>query len=163
MAKEQEIETITLSSRQVGIVGLKSILQQVASLGLDDEKRITTRLIDKVKVLNYIPDSAEAEYGKALLRSYQRYLSQETDMMESARNLVIRILGPGCPRCDQLTREVRNALAELGLAADVEHVRDPAAVAKHGFIGTPALVINGRVRSSGRLPSREKIKVWLRE
>jgi small redox-active disulfide protein 2 len=163
MPKDQEIEMIIMSGRQVGIVGLRSILQQVASLGLADEKQITARLIERVKACNYVPDSAEAEYGKALLRAYRSRLGQKVDVTEQVRGLVIRILGPGCLRCDQLTREVRNALAELGLVADVEHVRDPEFMAKYGFISTPALVINGRVRSSGRLPSREKTRIWLQE
>jgi len=77
--------------------------------------------------------------------------------------LVIKILGPGCPRCDQLTREVRNALAEMGLTAGVEHIRDPERISRFGFLATPALVINGRVSSSGRVPSREKIKTWLQK
>jgi len=163
MPKEQEIETITLSGRRVGIVGLGSILQWVASLGLADEKQITARLIEGVKSCNYVPDSTEAKYGQALLRAYQNHLGQKVDGLEQEGGLVIRILGPGCPRCDRLTRDVRNALAELGLVADVEHVRDPQRMVKYGFISTPALVINSRVRSSGRLPSREKIKIWLQE
>jgi small redox-active disulfide protein 2 len=174
MAKEQEVENITVSGRQVGIVRLRSILQEVASLKIDDENRITAQLIERIRAYNYIPDSAEAEYGQALLRAYREYCGHATGSEDHAgagteaesgteTGLLIRILGPGCSRCEGLTREVTNALAELGLAADVEHVRDPEAIAKYGFLGTPALIINGRVRSSGRVPSRKKIKLWLQE
>jgi hypothetical protein len=58
---------------------------------------------------------------------------------------------------------MKNALAELQLAASVEHVREPGAISKYGFLATPALIINGQVRSSERVPSREKIKKWLQE
>lgn len=163
MPEEERPEMITVSGRQVGIIGLRSILQQISTLALDDEKQITTRLIARVKICSYIPDSAEAEYGRALLRAYKKFLGQKADPAEQGDGLVIRILGPGCPRCDQLAREVRNSLAELGLAADIEHVRDPEIIAQYGLLLTPALVINDRICSTGRLPSREKIKTWLQE
>jgi hypothetical protein len=174
MPKERESKFITVSGRQVGIVRLRSILQEVASLEIDDVKRITAQLMERIKACNYIPDSAEKEYGQALLRAYREYCGQATGPADHAgagteagsgtgTGLLIRVLGPGCSRCEHLTREVTNALAELGLAADVIHVREPRAIAQYGFLGMPALIINGRVCSSGRVPSRKKIKLWLQE
>ena len=72
--------------------------------------------------------------------------------------LTIRILGTGCPSCDQLHQEVINALAELNIAADVRHERNPAEFYRFGVAATPALVINGKVKAAGRLPSRSEIK-----
>ena len=56
-----------------------------------------------------------------------------------------------------------NALAELNVAADIQKVKDINEIAKYGVIGTPALVINGKVKSSGRIPSLEEIKTWVQE
>ncbi len=56
--------------------------------------------------------------------------------------LQIRVLGPGCPDCQTLEREVFNALAELDLAADLGHVWDVKNIAAYGVTRTPALVIN---------------------
>jgi small redox-active disulfide protein 2 len=163
MSKEQESEYLTVSGQRIGLIKLRDIFQEVASLEINSDERITKQLLRRVRARNYVPDSAEAEYGTALLRAYRSHLGHEVDVMESAGGLVIKILGPGCPRCDQLTREVRNALAELGLAADVEHIREPKAISKFGFLATPTLIINGRVCSSGKVPTPEKIKIWLRE
>jgi small redox-active disulfide protein 2 len=76
--------------------------------------------------------------------------------------LDIKILGTGCPNCKELERRVRNALAELGVAASVEKVTDIKAIVSFGIMGTPGLVIDGRVVSSGRVPSPEEINGWIR-
>jgi len=75
----------------------------------------------------------------------------------------IRILGTGCPRCEELEKRTVNALAEIGVAADVRKVKDLKAIASFGVLSTPGLVINGKVRSSGRLPSLEEIKGWIQD
>lgn len=75
----------------------------------------------------------------------------------------IKVLGPGCPKCRALEEEVRKAMAELGLPARVEKVTDIREIVNYGVILTPALVVDGRVVSSGRVPSREEIKRWLQE
>ena len=75
----------------------------------------------------------------------------------------IRILGTGCPRCSEVEKRTMNALAELNLAADVHKVKDLRAIAEYGILGTPGLVINGKVKSSGRIPSLEEIKIWIQE
>ncbi|NPV04137.1 MAG: thioredoxin family protein [Syntrophaceae bacterium] len=70
----------------------------------------------------------------------------------------IRILGPGCARCDLMTKEVIAALSEMGVAAGVEHVTDIREIVKYRVMGSPALVINGRVVSVGQVPDRGTIK-----
>ncbi|RJP17455.1 MAG: thioredoxin family protein [Candidatus Abyssobacteria bacterium SURF_5] len=111
---------------------------------------------------NYIPQAAETKYERALLREYRRYLGEPVDDDEPA-GLTIKVLGQGCPRCEQLTQEVMAALGELGLAADVEHVTDINQIAEYSAVGTPALVFNKDVKSVGRVPKREQIKKWLQE
>jgi small redox-active disulfide protein 2 len=75
----------------------------------------------------------------------------------------IRILGPGCPRCGEVEKRTLNALAELNIAADVRKVTDIKKIAEHKIFATPGLVINGQVKSSGRIPSQEEIKRWIQE
>lgn len=75
----------------------------------------------------------------------------------------VKVLGPGCPKCRALEEEVRKAVAELGLPARVEKVADVGEIINYGVMLTPALVVDGRVVVSGRVPSREEIKKWLRE
>ena len=75
----------------------------------------------------------------------------------------IRILGPGCPRCGEVEKRTINALAELNVGADVRKVTDIKEIAKYKIFATPGLVVNGKVKSSGRIPSLEEIKRWIGE
>lgn len=75
----------------------------------------------------------------------------------------IRILGPGCPRCGEVEKRTINALAELNVGADVQKVTDIKKIAEYKIWATPALVINGKVKCSGRIPSLEEIRNWVKE
>lgn len=75
----------------------------------------------------------------------------------------IKILGPGCPNCKTLEKTVRNALAGLGIAADVEKVTDIRKIMEFKILSTPGLVIDGKVVSSGRIPRIEEINAWIRQ
>jgi small redox-active disulfide protein 2 len=74
----------------------------------------------------------------------------------------IEVLGPGCAKCRQLTSNVQKAVAELGLAATVEKVDDLQELMKYRVLSTPALVVDGTVKSTGRVLSPDAIKDLLR-
>lgn len=69
----------------------------------------------------------------------------------------VKILGPGCKNCQNLETRTREALAELGLDADVEKVTDYAAIAGYGVMKTPGLVVDDAVVVSGRVPTVDEI------
>ena len=73
----------------------------------------------------------------------------------------IKVLGPGCPRCQKTEDLVREVVAETGAAAQVEKVTDMMEIAGYGVFGTPAVVIDGEVKSVGKIPSKTQIKTWL--
>ena len=73
----------------------------------------------------------------------------------------IKILGTGCPKCQKLEQIARDVAAARGIDAKFEHIRDRAEILKYPVIGTPALVIEGQVKASGRIPSKEEIAAWL--
>ena len=74
----------------------------------------------------------------------------------------IKILGPGCPRCQQTAKTVIDALAEAGVAADVQKVTDIMEIAGFGVMGTPAVVIDGQIKSVGKVPTKRDVMSWLR-
>lgn len=82
---------------------------------------------------------------------------------EEKDDLDIKVLGMGCARCHDLEKRVRKALDEIGATAEVEKVTDIQKIMTYRVMGTPGLVIDGKVRSAGRLPSIEEIKTWLKE
>ncbi len=70
----------------------------------------------------------------------------------------IKILGTGCPKCKSLERLTRDVVAETGIVANISKVEDIMDIMNYGVVSTPALVINGKVVLSGRLPSTDEIK-----
>ena len=73
----------------------------------------------------------------------------------------IKILGTGCSKCKKLTENTETAARELGLRFVLEKVTDVAEIMKYGVMSTPALVVDGEVKSAGKLPSPEEIKKLL--
>jgi small redox-active disulfide protein 2 len=75
----------------------------------------------------------------------------------------IEVLGTGCTKCKQLEKDVYNALAELNIAADVSKVQDIKKIMSYKVMSTPALVIDGKVKVSGRLPRKEELHGFLKD
>jgi small redox-active disulfide protein 2 len=74
----------------------------------------------------------------------------------------IEVLGPGCPRCQKTEANVKTAVKELGVEAEVTKVTDIRAVAQKGVMMTPAVIVDGVVKSQGKIPTVPEIKAWLR-
>jgi small redox-active disulfide protein 2 len=73
----------------------------------------------------------------------------------------IKVLGPGCPKCQQTEKVVREAVAEAGVTASVEKVTDVMKIAGYGVFGTPSVVVDGEVKSVGKIPTKEDVKKWI--
>jgi small redox-active disulfide protein 2 len=71
---------------------------------------------------------------------------------------LIQVLGPGCPKCETLYERAKQAAAESALACDIEKVSDIQAILGFGVLSTPALVVDGTVKASGRIPTVAEIK-----
>jgi len=74
----------------------------------------------------------------------------------------IQVLGSGCQKCKLLEQHVREAVAELGLAAEVEKVTDIDAIMEMGVMMTPALAINGEVKSMGKVLTKDQVMTHLK-
>jgi small redox-active disulfide protein 2 len=75
----------------------------------------------------------------------------------------IKVLGPGCVRCEQVEKLIREVLTETGVEANVVKVKDFKQIASHGVFGTPAVVIDGEVKSVGKIPKKEEILKWIKK
>ncbi|MBX7139207.1 MAG: TM0996/MTH895 family glutaredoxin-like protein [Oligoflexia bacterium] len=69
----------------------------------------------------------------------------------------LQVLGTGCSRCRTLVERVKEATALLSTAADIEKIEDIQAIARFGIMATPALVMDGKVLFSGRVPTTREI------
>ena len=73
----------------------------------------------------------------------------------------IEILGMGCAACNKLEDTVRLAISEMGIDAQIDHVKDIKQIMAYGVMTTPALVIDGKVKVAGKIPSLADIKQML--
>ena len=74
----------------------------------------------------------------------------------------IKVLGPGCPKCEATEKVVKEVVAEAGVDAKIEKVTDIIEIAKHGVFMTPSVVIDGEVNCVGKVPKKEEIKAWVK-
>jgi len=72
--------------------------------------------------------------------------------------MVIKILGPGCPKCKTLDKLTREVVEHNGIDATITKVEDIMEIMKYGVMSTPALVVDGQVLIKGRVPSSDEIK-----
>lgn len=74
----------------------------------------------------------------------------------------IKVMGPGCPKCTETEKIVKDAVARAGVEATVEKVTDFQEMAKHGVLSTPAVVIDGAIKCVGKVPTASEVDEWLK-
>ena len=82
---------------------------------------------------------------------------------EEKRKMGVKILGGGCAKCNQLEAATIEALTELGMDTAIEHVKDYEKIAAYGVMTTPALVIDGKVVSYGKVLKKDEVVEILKE
>ncbi len=75
----------------------------------------------------------------------------------------VQVLGLGCPKCQLVADNAKEAIQALACEAQVEKVTQVADIAKFGVMSTPALAVDGQVKAAGRVPTVDEIKGWLSE
>jgi small redox-active disulfide protein 2 len=83
------------------------------------------------------------------------------DKNKEEKIMDIKVLGPGCPKCQQTEKIVKEAVAEAGVAASVDKVTDILEIAGYGVFGTPAVVVDGEVKSVGKIPKKQDVISWI--
>lgn len=73
----------------------------------------------------------------------------------------IKVLGPGCPKCQQTEKIVKDAVADSGVDAKIDHVTNILEIARFGVFGTPAVVVDGEVKCVGKIPTKDEVKKWI--
>lgn len=160
--EEKDYRLVLIGNTQVGLMGLKEIFEELKIQREKPQADLKQMLMEKAGRKNYIPDSVKGEYEKALFREFRKFLG-ETVEEEKSGFLEVVILGPGCYSCNKLEQDVMAVLSETNIQANLNHISDPQIMAQYGILPTPALIINGKVKSAGRAPSKSMIKKWLEE
>jgi len=160
---QKDVKQIKVGKHTIGIIGLKSIIEKVANdFAQKPEAEVIDELLKRLSAKNYIPGNIRKEYGKAFLREFNKSLGRPYEK-EVFEGLEVKVLGQGCTQCDKLEQELMDVVAEFEFIADIEHVRNLKEIGKYGVMGMPALIINGKVKSVGRVPSKNKLIEWLKE
>ena len=161
---DDKVTRINVGGHATGIIGLQTILEDVANefAGRTDDE-IKAELLNRLSHKNYISSRTRDVYSHAFLREFKKFVGEPFEDAE-ATGMEIKVLGPGCPRCEKLEQDLMAMMAELNIAAELEHVRDPIEIASYGVMGSPALIINGEVKAvGGSVPPKNKLKEWLLE
>ncbi len=156
-----EVSQIKIGRHLFGIVGLQSTFAEMAGKHADQTDAALSRvLLERLSRKNYIPENVRENYGRAFVREFKKFLGQTVED-NGTHGLEIKVIGAGCIICDSLESTVMETLTEMGLAADLEHVRDAGEITKYRLKGTPALIVNGKIMCTGRNPSPNEIRKWL--
>jgi small redox-active disulfide protein 2 len=162
MAKD-DVTQIRIAGSPVGIIGIKAAMEDMAEAYGDRlESEIKEELLNRLSKKNYVPSTVREDYGKAFLREFKKFLGKPVEE-ETRDGIQIKVLGPGCVQCDRMEKDLMQVMSETGIVADIEHVRDIKEIGRYGVLGTPALLINGQVKSVGKVPMKSKIIEWLKE
>ena len=152
---------INVGGTKVGINGLDQAIAEMAEeYARRSDPEVAAEMLLRLDERNYIASAARDKYAAAFVREFRKALGQPHEA-DSSGGLEVRIVGPGCPRCDQLFGRVAKVLTELGMGADLEKITDAKAIAATGVLVTPGLMINGKVVSSGKVPGEKEIRQWL--
>jgi small redox-active disulfide protein 2 len=160
--EEKDYHLVVVGDTQVGLIGLKEIFEELKSQRGTPESALKEMLIEKASKKNYIPNSVKEDYEKALLKEFKKFSGEKVEE-EKREFLEITILGMGCYSCNKLEQDVMAVLSETGIQASLNHITDPSMMVQYGILPTPALIINGKVKSAGRVPYKSMIKKWLEE
>ena len=139
--EERDYRLVLVGNTQVGLIGLKTIFEELKDQKSEPESKLKELLVERVGKKNYIPDSVRGEYEKALFREFRKFVGEKVEE-EKTGFLEVAILGPGCYSCNKLEQDVMAVLSETGIQAAFNHITDPSMIAQYGILPTPTLIIN---------------------
>jgi small redox-active disulfide protein 2 len=164
------LRKIKVGDTVAGVTGLDELLETAFERGWQPEQPgLADHLVAGLRAAgNYVDRGSEPAYRETLLTIYRDFFEKKQKqgapaIKESKRGgkMKIEILGPGCARCRATEANIRKALAELQVEAEVVHVSDVREIAKRGVMLTPGLVVDGKLVCKGRIPEVTEIKSWL--
>jgi hypothetical protein len=160
---KDEITQIKVGNHRMGIIGLQHVLDEVSrEFDGRSDNAVSAELMRRLSEFNYIPENSQKNYEKAFLREFKKFVGQPYER-STLEGLEIKVLGSGCPCCDDVAQDLMTVMTEMDLVADIEHVTDAAEIGNYGVSGTPALIINGEVKAVGAMPKKPQLKALLSE
>ncbi len=122
---------------------------------------ITAVITGKLRAWTYV--GLVARFSRELRRAHRGRPALDRNPPQGGGKectMLIKILGTGCAKCNRLEQLIREAVAELGIDARFEHVKEMDWIMAYPIMTTPALVSDEEVKVSGRIPAREELLAW---
>ncbi len=142
----------------VGLIGLDVAFTRILAQPELAIETAVNQVYAEIARQNYVPVLAADKYRQALAQEILRLRGGQT---RAKSHLEVRILGTGCVSCNNLQKLMIEIVADRGIKADIFQIHDLDEIGRFGVLQTPALIINGQVKSLGRIPSRAQIEDWL--
>lgn len=152
------VRQIYIAGFKVGIINLDEIFKSVRESEIEDEKQLKDLLLQKVKTQNYVPANMEEVYKEDLLEEYKVFTGEIESRSLKKGQSEIRVYGPGCSKCEQLNRMVKDILASKGISVEYQYIKDVGEMASKGIVLTPALTINDKIVLTGKVPSKQALE-----
>ncbi len=150
---------LKIGKATIGLIGLDIALNKALAEKIPVEN-IDEHLYQEIRTQNYIPPGMMQEYKAALKREYRKLLGEDVGVDD---DLIIRIFGTGCISCNSLRDAVIDAMMRADIAADIHMIHEPDEIGRYGIMATPALMINGVVKTAGIHPTPVQLEAWLLE
>jgi len=158
---ENDIKQIVIDGNRVSLVGLQEVFTRLKEMGLRDKTTLREQIVKEVGERNYITPSFKEKYADALYEEYRLFLGEIGERKDKGP-LTIRVVGPGCYNCERLFELTLQVLSEMGVSADIDKVTDPAMQRQFGITATPALIVNNKIKVTGRVPAKAEVKEWIK-
>lgn len=158
------ITVIKIKGVGIALKGVNPLFLEAKKKNLEGDDLVNF-LIKGLKILNALSKRDEESLKEILPIKYSKFLKGEPDKNgEDDKNKIdIKILGGCCKNSFELEKQAMDAVIELEVEGPFIHIRDQAKIREFGMIPTPALVINGRIVSSGRVVMKDEIKKMILE
>jgi small redox-active disulfide protein 2 len=158
---ENDIKQIVIEGHKVSLFGLQEIFTQIKEMRIIDKAQLKEKIVKEVGKRNYIAPLFKEKYANTLYEEYQLFIGEIKERKDKGP-LTIRVLGPGCYNCERLFELTLQVLSEMGVSADLDKVTDPAMQRQFGITATPALIVNNKVKVTGRVPAKAEVKEWIK-
>ena len=160
----EDVVQIKIGKHRIGIIGFKTVCEDLAAgYQTMTDSEIKNTLMTKLGEKNYISQNVGQDYETAFFKAFKQFVGEPLADEHDIPGLEIKVLGQGCVRCNQLEKDVMDIVSEMNVQADIEHVSGIKEIAAYGVLGLPGLVINGKVKSAGTIPTKAKIMGWINE
>lgn len=162
------IYSLFIDGKQVSLSSVEETFMDLKDAAFENEAKLAVEIFSRIKRKNYIPTSVESKYKEALYKEYKNFIQKLNlpfinENSNGSKKIRIGILGfTGCSYCSDLSKNVTEAIREMGIASETVEMKYIYNTDNQS-LRPPGLVINGKVKSAGKILNKNEIKQYIKE